>query len=184
MTPIVARASAITLVTLSVLPGIARAACVRPTLRAAEWPAASSPRLPGVRLRLPVAFARDSAEDTYPLDPAPRGSRWTDGEDAQVSVFLTDGAGSPLLSAGLPVREAGRGEFSRCVERAGSGWLTIVSYNKREEVGDMAYIGPFQVFAEYRSARGTVIHFAGFSKSRSAFEQLLAAVRTLSTVER
>jgi hypothetical protein len=98
-------------------------------------------------------------------------------------VFLADSVGSPLLPNGLPTREAGRAEFSRCVERAGGGWRTVVSYHKLEEVGDMAYIGPFQIFAEYRPAYGAVIHFAGFSESRVAFEQLLAATRTLSTTE-
>ena len=73
----------------------------------------------------------------------------------------------------------GRAEFSRCVSGIDGGQLTVVAYNNREDIGDMAFIEPFQVFAEYRPRSGIRIQFAGSSVSRKGFEQLRAAAYTI-----
>jgi len=157
----------------------ANAQCLLPKEQVAGWPVAKSPRLPGVELRLPPALRRDTAEDAYALESAPRGSLWADTHRTQVSVFLTDSV--QRLFVTLPARIAGRAEFSRCESVVGTGRLTVVAYNKREWVGDMAFIGPFQVFAEYRAQSGARIQFSGSSESRARFEQLKMAAYTIRT---
>jgi len=168
------------LATALVLFGLAseaHAECVRPTKSRTAWLVARSPRLPGVTLLLPPTLRRDIAEDTIAFHPQPHGSRWADSMWTQVSVFQDDSSSS--LFSKLPVPAPGRAEFSRCEAFIDGGHLTVVVYNKREEVGDMAFIGPFQVFAEYRTRSGVVIKFYGSSESREGFEQLQAAAYTI-----
>jgi hypothetical protein len=55
----------------------------------------------------------------------------------------------------------------------------IVSYNKREEVGDMAFIGPFQMFVELRTPEGARVQLFSSSTSRRRHEELLHAIRTM-----
>lgn len=155
----------------------ARAQCVPPTHSTAGWVVARSPRLPGVRLRLPSTLRRDVAEDTVRLYPQPHGSRWVDSSRTQISVFQVDS--SARLFTALPTATGGRTEFSRCESIIAGGRLTVVAYNKREDVGDLAFVGPFQVFAEYRAGSGVLIQVAGSSQSREGFEQLRAAAYTL-----
>lgn len=154
----------------------ASAQCVRPQLSVASWPMAQSPRLPGLRLRLPHSFVRDTTGWPFPDRPIPHGSRWVGPGAAQLSVFIVDSTGQ--LFTRLPQSTDDRAEFSRCEEDVTGGHLTVVSYNKREAAGDMAFAGPFQVFAAYRSRRGVVQLYA-MCATRDAFEQLLAAAHTL-----
>jgi len=165
-------------VALATAAEAASAACVRPSPAPTNWPATRSPRLPGVTLRLPAEFTRDTSGESSLRRPAPRGSRWTGPGNAQVSVFLVDSGGGRFATE-LPGRAAGRAEFSRCEERVGDGRLTVASYNQREAVGDMAFIGPYQVFAIYHSPEQMAVHLYASTESRQVFAQLLAAVRTL-----
>lgn len=158
-------------------PSIAHTQCVGPTRLTVGSREAGSPRLPGVQLRLPLTLHPDIAEDTVRLHPQPHGSRWTDSIGTQVSVFQADSS-LPLFTK-LPIPAPGRAEYSRCESSIAGGQLTVIAYNKRDEVGDMAYVGPYQVFAEYRTRSGVLIQFAGSSQSREGFEQLRAAAYTI-----
>jgi hypothetical protein len=73
----------------------------------------------------------------------------------------------------------GRPEYSRCVERIGTATAVIVLYNRRDEVGDMAYVGPFQLHAQLKWPDGAEVNVYGMAESRPRFLELLAAVRTI-----
>ncbi len=168
----------VSLVVLLAVPGATRlrvATCVPPRADTRQWPEARSPRLPGLTLRVPPGFRRDPGEDTY-RGPPPHGSRWTGpgGSQLVVSRVRADSVGLRPLPG-----SAGRPEYSRCEERIGDAKAVIVSYNHLDEVGDMAYLGPFQVYAQLRPRTGAVIELYGSTSDRTRFDQLLASVRTV-----
>ena len=142
-----------------------------------KWRMAHSPRLPLMQLLLPVAFSRDPGEDTYAYKPTPRGSRWSASDKSQISVSIADS--SQYLFTHLPEADSTLPEFGRCEEMVGKARAVIVSYNKLEEVGDLAYIGPFQIFAELRTPEGGVIQVETSATTRHRHEELLRAVRTI-----
>ena len=151
--------------------------CTAPKLSTSKWRMARSPRMPSVQFLLPESFVREPGEDTYALKPTPRGSRWSASDRSQISVFVSDSSGR--LFTHLPQPDSVRPEYSRCEEMIKGAHATIVSYNKLEEVGDMAYIGPYQIFAELRSPEGVVVQVATSATTHLRHEELLRAIRTV-----
>jgi hypothetical protein len=148
--------------------------CLHPRVDAAVWLVTRSPRLPGLTLRTPPGFARDPAEDSYAGSP-PSGSRWatTTNDQLVLTRLPPDSVLAPLPTA------ASRPEYSRCSERIGLAIADIVSYKRRDEVGDMAYVGPYQVHARLSWADGMRVEVYGMAEDRAQYVKLLAAIRTI-----
>ena len=151
------------------------ASCLHPNVSTSAWRTVHSPRLPTFSVRIPPDFARDAGEDSYP-EPQSPGSRWADSAHAQLVVHLVQG-GRRLLGS-LPTA-SGRPEYSRCVERIGAATAVIVSYNRTDDVGHTAYVGPFQVHAQLHWPDGSEVNVYGMADTRRRFLELLAAVRTI-----
>ena len=161
----------------SLTPRNAVAQCRSPRVDSRGWVSAHSPRLPTIRFRLPPVYSRDPGEDTFIGQPTPRGSRWAAPRGGQIVIQLAD-SGAPNA---LPVPDSAvrYPEFSRCTELVGTANGTIVSFNRLEEVGDMAYIGPYQGFATFVTPGGTVVRAFYSAPTRKDAAALLAAFRTV-----
>jgi hypothetical protein len=152
--------------------------CRRRIAPVQAWVVSRSPRLPGLTLRLPIQFIRDSAEDSYDASHpgAANGSRWAHANGSQLSIMRVN-AGEPEFL--LPTPSDTLPEYKRCVERVDRWGMVLVSYNRLTEVGDLAFIGPFLIFANLGTANGSRLQVTGSATSRESYEQLQVAVRTL-----
>jgi len=151
--------------------------CGGPRVDSRAWVSAHSPRLPALRLRLPPAYSRDPGEDTFVGQPAPRGSRWAAPRGGQIILRLADSVAPNTLR--IPDSAVHYPEYSRCTELIGTASATIVSFNRREEVGDMAYIGPHQGFADIVTPSGTVVRAFYSAPTRKDAADLVIALRTI-----
>lgn len=170
---------ALLLVVLGFAPPVQRARCHRPPVRVDSWATAQSPRLPGLTLRLPPQFTGDSGESAYDAahPGAANGSRWAHPDGSHISVVRVSER-DPAIT--LPAASDTLAEYSRCVERRDGGRLIVVSYNRLTEVGDLAFLGPFMIFADLQGADGIRIQAFGSATTRQSFEQLLGTVRTVA----
>ena len=155
--------------------GFESSVCVRSPEKVAGWSVLQSPRLPGWSLSLPSGFDRDSAEKSFDQNNPGKAhnSRWH-SSDSQLSVLRIDSGDYAFM---LPEASDTLPEYSRCVEQIAGGEAIIVSYNKLTSVGE-AYAGPFLVLVDLKMSDGQRFQMYGSARHRSAYEQLLAAVRT------
>lgn len=153
--------------------------CADLSAAARGWPEAQSPRLPGVRLQVPPGFVRNPAESMYVGPPAPAGSLWTGPAYSQLAIAIKRTAESPLFVS-WPEPSDSLPEYRRCELVVGGIPLTLVMFNKRQDVGDMAYIGPFLVRAEWRPAGGPILQAVASTQSRERWHDLVAAILTLT----
>jgi hypothetical protein len=146
---------------------VAHEACVPATTDISSWPIVRSPRVPGLTLRLPRSFERDSGAST---EPARSGitARWTQAAGGQ--LVISRGA---VPSAALAA-SAGAPSYNRCEERVGSAVAVIESVDRGTE-GQSA----FRLQARLRWPDGEEILVVGDAADRERFAELLAAVRTI-----
>lgn len=175
----VQREVALLLVVLGLAPPEQRARCHRLSVRVGDWAAAQSPRLPSLTLRLPPQFTRDSAEGAYDAahPGVADGSRWTHPDGSQLSVLRVS-VENPAFA--VPTPSDTLAEYSRCVERRDGARLVVVSYDRLTDVGDLAFVGPFLIYADFQGAGGIHLQAFGSARTRESFEQLLGAVRTMA----
>jgi hypothetical protein len=146
-------------------------ACAPTSADVSSWPIVRSPRVPGLTLRLPRSFERES--DPAAASPlaatSATAARWTHAASGQL-----------VISRGAPpagVRSAPSADgasYKRCEERVGSAVAVIESYD-RGASGESA----FHVQARFRWPDGEEVVVLGDAADRERFSELLAAVRTI-----
>jgi hypothetical protein len=147
--------------------------CASPRLDVATWALVRSANVPGFTLRLPRAFARDSAAPVgVALTKLPM-AWWTDASRGRVGLMRSardSTSGSVLASA------SGRSGYLRCEERVGSAVAIIVHY---DTTATGSTEGPFVVHARIRWPDGEELDVRGDAPDRERLAQLLTAVRTI-----
>jgi hypothetical protein len=141
-------------------------------LDVANWALVRSADVPGFTLRLPRAFARDSATATSPTLTKSRTAWWADATRGRLGLIRSahdSSAPADLASAG------GRSGYLRCEERVGSAVAVIVHYDGVQ--GNRS--GPFVVRARIRWPDGEELDIRGDAPDREGLAQLLTAVRTI-----
>jgi hypothetical protein len=58
-----------------------------------------------------------------------------------------------------------------------------VSYNRREEVGDLAFVGPLQFYAKIKLQNQSTVLINGMTEDRRIHNELLAAIRTVRVAD-
>ncbi len=140
--------------------------CVQPALSVNGWTLRTIDKWPQLSFRLPPEFQHD-----YPLGP------WFGPGNSQVAIQLARQSEEPLFVRFPTSRH--RPEYTRCVGKIGGRQATIVSYNLREDVGDLAFIGPFQIYARIELPNHERVLVYGSTEDRTFHNQLLAALRTI-----
>ena len=147
--------------------------CAAARLDVADWALVRSANVPGFTLRLPRAFARDSAAPSgVTLTKSPT-AWWTDASRGRLGLIRSahdSSSRAALASAG------GRSGYLRCEERVGSAVAVIVHY---EAVAQGSADGPFVVHARIRWPDGEELDVRGDAPDRERLAQLLTAVRTI-----
>jgi len=147
-----------------------RAACVLPQVDREGWQEVRIEKSPELSFSLPATFHNES-----PSGP------WFGPGISQIAVQLYKPSNEPLFTS-LP-KAAGRPEYSKCRERINGMPATIVSYNLRESVGDMAFVGPFQSYAALELSKGYRVLLYGMTDDRRVLNELLAAIRTVRVAD-
>jgi hypothetical protein len=153
-------------------PGLAQS-CASPRLDVANWALVRSANVPGFTLRLPRAFARDSALSVGVALTRTPMAWWTDASRARLGLIRAAGdstSRSVLTSAN------GRSGYLRCEERVGSAVAIIVHY---DAAATGSADGPFVVHARIRWPDGEELDVRGDAPDRDRLAQLLTAVRTI-----
>ncbi len=119
-----------------------------------------------VSFRLPPEFHND-----YPNGP------WMGPAHSGFAIQLA-GASDTLFFEKFPPSK-GRPEYRRCVERIDGMKATVVSYNLREDFGDLAFVGPLQAYARIDLPDGASVLVHVSTEDRRIHHQLLAAIRTI-----
>jgi hypothetical protein len=168
--PTVALIAALLLATTSAALG---QSCTSPRLDVANWALVRSANVPGFTLRLPRAFARDSAAPVGMTLTKMPTAWWTDASRGRLGLIRSardSSSGSVLASAG------GRSGYLRCEERVGSAVAIIVHY---DTTATGSTDGPFVVHARIRWPDGEELDVRGDAPDRERLAQLLTAVRTI-----
>ena len=144
--------------------------CTSARLDVADWALVRSANVPGFTLRLPRAFARDSAAPaSVTLTKSPM-AWWADASRGRLGLIRSTRDSSALASAG------GRAGYKRCEERVGSAVAVIVHY---DATAQGSADGPFIVHARIRWPDGEELDVRGDAPDRARLAQLLTAVRTI-----
>jgi hypothetical protein len=161
-----------TLLLATTSPALAQS-CAAPHLDVATWALVRSANVPGFTLRLPRAFARDSAASAGVAATKTPTAWWTDASRGRLGLVRVAGdsaSRSVLTSAG------GRSGYLRCEERVGSAVAVIVHY---DTTATGSADGPFVVHARIRWPDGEELDVRGDAPDRDRLAQLLTAVRTI-----
>ncbi len=153
-------------------PAVAQS-CASPRLDVANWALVRSANVPGFTLRLPRAFARDSATAGGVMLTKTPTAWWTDASRGRLGLIRSvgDSASRSVLASA-----EGRSGYLRCEERVGSAVAVIVHY---DTAATGSTDGPFVVHARIRWPDGEELDVRGDAPDRARLAQLLTAVRTI-----
>jgi hypothetical protein len=149
--------------------------CASARLDVANWALVRSANVPGFTLRLPRAFARDSAASGgLTLTKSPT-AWWTDASRGRLGLIRAAHDSSSRAALASAVGHSG---YLRCEERVGSAVAVIVHYDAAA-TGKGSAEGPFIVHARIRWPDGEELDVRGDAPDRDRLAQLLTAVRTI-----
>ena len=124
-------------------------------------------------LRLPHEFEEEYADESR--------FTWMGDGDSYLGLQVATGDDERLFDT-LPTPE-GKPEYRRCVERVSGLSATIVTYNLRQDMGDLAFTQPFQVYAEIVGRGNSKLLLYGAGENRKVQELLVAVVRSIRWAE-
>ena len=124
-------------------------------------------------LRLPHEFEEEYADESR--------FTWMGDGDSYLGLQISTGDDEPLFDK-LPTSE-GKPEYRRCVEHVSGLSATIVTYNLRQDTGNLGFTQPFQVYAEIIGRGKSKLLFYGAGENRRVQEQLVAVARSILWVD-
>jgi hypothetical protein len=143
-----------------------RSRCQQPSASVDSWPVIRMANWPELSFRLPPTFHNE-----YPKGP------WSGPGSTDFAIQVAGPTDDPFFTK-LPSRK-NRPEYRICQEQIAGRKATIVSYNLREDVGDLAFVGPLQFYARIELPHGAKVLIYGQSEDRKIHNEMLAAIRTV-----
>jgi len=149
--------------------------CTSARLDVANWALVRSANVPGFTLRLPRAFARDSAASAGLTLARSPTAWWADASRGRLGLIRAAHDSSSRVAIASAVGHSG---YLRCEERVGSAVAVIVHYDSAA-AGKGSADGPFIVHARIRWPDGEELEIRGDAPDRERLAQPLTAVRTI-----